>query len=139
VLGEPLGVDAALQRAIAQYMHRRSYDRHLRQLREALATRTRQGMKLISQHFPLSCAVSRPTGGFMCWIRGPQRFNAMEAADEALRRSVSIPPGPMCSVTGSFRNFVSLNLSYPWDDVREKKLLVLAELMAAAEGGTAQA
>lgn len=139
VLGEPLGVDAALQRAIAQYMHRRSYDRHLRQLREALATRTRQGLKLISQHFPLSCAVSRPSGGFVCWIRGPQGFNAMEAADEALRRSVSIPPGPMFSVTGSFRNFVSLNLSYPWDNVREKKLLVLAELLLSAEVDRAQA
>ena len=68
----------------------------------------------------------------MCWIRGPQRFNAMEAADQALRQSVSIPPGPLFSVTGSFRNFASLNLSYPWDQVREKKLLVLADLLAEA-------
>ncbi len=77
--------------------------------------------------------MSRPTGGFTCWIRGPQRFDAMRASEQALRNGVSVPPGPMFSVTGSFRNFVSLNLSYPWDGVREKKLKVLAELMESGE------
>jgi len=129
VLGEPLGVDAAMQRAIARYMQRRSYDRHIRQLREALASRMRRGLSLISQHFPESCAVSRPSGGFMCWVRGPKGLSAMDVADVALRQSVSIPPGPMFSITASFRNFFSLNLSYPWDDGSEKKLRVLADLL----------
>lgn len=132
VLGEPLGVDAALQRAIAQYMNRRSYDRHLRQLRESLASRMQQGLSLISKHFPLSCAVSRPAGGFTCWIRGPKEFDAMRTAEVALRQGVSIPPGPMFSVTGSFRNFLSLNLSYPWDATRQKRLQMLAEMMSEA-------
>lgn len=125
--------DVVLQHAIAQYMHQHSYDRHLRRMRDTIATRMRRGLTLISQHFPRSCSLSRPSGGFMCWLRGPSSFDSLPVAIDALEEDISILPGSLFSVTGSFRNFAGLNLSFPWDSAREAKVMRLAEYVACRQ------
>jgi len=112
----------ARQRAIAAFISSRSYDRHLRRLRESVSSRTRKGLSLIFQHFPESCTVSRPTGGFMCWVRGPKAFNAIEAARRAEERGVAFSPGPLFSVSHAFGNFIALNLSVAWTPETERQI-----------------
>ncbi len=136
---DPMAGDAMLQRAVAQYILRHSYDRHLRRMRAELEVRVRRGLNLIAQTFPAQCAVSQPSGGFMCWVRFPSGFDSLEAADRALRKGLSFLPGPLFSVTSSFRNFVGLNLSFPWTKEREGEFRALAEMFSAsALGGAAQ-
>ena len=121
--------DGALQRAVAEFMLKQSYDRHLRRLRETLTTRVRRGLALINQTFPRECAISSPTGGFMCWLRIAPQLDALEASRRALEFGIDLAPGPMFSVTHSFRNFVGLNLSHPWTSGGEQKLFAIAQLL----------
>lgn len=121
--------DWAMQQTIAEYLGKRSYERHLRRLREQLSSRMLRGLSLIFQRFPESCTVSRPVGGYLCWIRGPKAFNAMTAAKAALAMDLSISPGPLFSVTRAFGNFVALNLSHPWTPERERHIGLIGDLM----------
>ncbi|MDJ0389175.1 PLP-dependent aminotransferase family protein [Roseomonas sp. E05] len=122
--------DAARQRAVADYILQRQYERRLRRVQQALAARMQHGLSLIARHFPPSCAVSRPSGGFMCWIRGPREFDALAASRQALRLGISLAPGPIFSVTQAFENFIGLNFSFPWDAAQEEKLRTVGRLLA---------
>ena len=121
--------DGVVQRAIAEHITNSAYDRQLRRVRTILKERVARGLQLISEHFPSSCAVSLPTGGFMCWIRGPRDFDALKASPIALTHQISQPPGPMFSVTNSFSNFIALNLSLPWTEERVRKLKTVGALL----------
>lgn len=125
---DPLLSESAVQTAIVEYISQRSFDRHLRKVREQLAQRMRRGLGLVSQRFPATCAVSRPTGGFMCWIRSPSTFNSLAAAKAAVQ-GFSFSPGPLFSGNGSFRNFIGLNFSSPWDLQQEGHLEMLADMV----------
>jgi DNA-binding transcriptional MocR family regulator len=129
---EPLAADSALQEAVADFMSRRSYDRHLRQLREQLVARTSRGLSLISQKFPPHCAVSRPTGGYVCWVRGPKGFDSLAAARQFVKHGVSFAPGPMFSVTRAFGNFFALNLSGAWDSRQEEQISMIGSVLRGA-------
>lgn len=128
---DPPSESVAVQAALAEFILKRSYDRHLRVLRETLGTRMRRGLNIISQTFPQECAVSRPDGGFMCWIKAPRGFDAIEMAPLAHKLGISYAPGPIFSVTNSFRNFLAINLSLDWTPTEVQKLGRLADLLAS--------
>ena len=119
----------AHQRAIADFVGKRSYDRHLHVLQQTLAARVRKGMSLISQRFPDTCTVSRPSGGYMCWVRGPKNFSALSTSSRRRDRPTFIP-GPMYSVTRAFGNFLALNLSSAWTPQREDDLMDISRMLA---------
>ena len=126
---EPLMAEVATQLAIAEFMGRRSYDRHVRRLRQSLGARMRRGLVLVAQRFPSSCAVSHPAGGFTCWVRGPKGFDALSAAKRAARQGAGFAPGPMFSITRWFANFMALNFSHPWDQAAEDQIDTVARLL----------
>jgi DNA-binding transcriptional MocR family regulator len=128
--------DSMRQRAVAEYIQQRSHDRRLRVLRETLAARMQYGLELVARHFPQGCAVSRPAGGFMCWVRGPRDFDALAASRAALRLGASLAPGPMFSVTQSFETFVGLNLSFAWDAEREAQFRLIAGIISGQPDAT---
>ena len=71
----------------------------------AAAIAPQLGLSPISQKFPAHCAVSRPTGGHLCWVRGPKGFDSGVAAKQYVKHGIIFAPGPMFSVTRSFGNF----------------------------------
>ena len=124
-----MAAESATQAAVAEYVGRRGYERHLRKLRDRLADRMRRGLSLISQHLPDNCAVSRPQGGYLCWIRGPKGFDALLAAHSQVKRGIDLMPGPLFSVTGAFPNFFALNCSHPWTSGQEQQLEAIARTL----------
>ncbi|RXG83999.1 PLP-dependent aminotransferase family protein [Bradyrhizobium zhanjiangense] len=121
--------NVAIQRAIANYINLGVYERHLRHIREELGKRVRRGLSQISQTFPSTCSISHPSGGFMCWVRCQTGFDSLSGARKALEYRIGIPPGSLFSVTGSFHNFLGLNLSMPADLHRERMLQIVAEII----------
>jgi DNA-binding transcriptional MocR family regulator len=117
------------QRAVAEYMQTGNFNRHLRSLRTKLLARMEYGLTMIEQHFPSGCKVTRPSGGFMCWVEGPPDFDSVAACRDALARGVGLPPGPLFSVRESFRNCIGLNLSFPWTPDAEARLKAIGELV----------
>ncbi|WP_285673952.1 PLP-dependent aminotransferase family protein [Paralimibaculum aggregatum] len=130
-LDDIANLDGALQSALIHYFQKRSYDRHLRTLREELTRRMRFGMETLRNEMPRNCIISEPTGGFMCWMRVSSDFDSLEAAFKAVGRGISIAPGSLFSVTGSFRNFIGLNLSCPWSEDYCRRLGTLSDLIRA--------
>ena len=117
------------QHAVADYMQSGNFNRHLRNLRSKLPSRMEHGLSLIDRHFPAGCKVTKPSGGFMCWIEGPPGFDSVAACRGALARGVGLPPGPLFSVREAFRNCIALNLSFPWTPDAEARLKAIGELV----------
>lgn len=131
-LGGYVTNDRRVQRALAQYLASHSQDRNLRRIRDALAARMERGLRLLADNLSADCSVSRPTGGFMCWVRAPQRFRAGDAVSLLQKHDVGLLPGPVFSAAaGSFENFFALNLSFPWTPANEAKLVKICRLITA--------
>ena len=118
------------QRAVADYMQSGNFNRHLRSLRGRLGARMEREIALMEQYFPAGCKVTKPSGGFMCWVEGPPEFDSVAACRDALARGVGLPPGPVFSVREAFPNCIGLNLSFPWTPDAEQRLKVIGELIA---------
>ncbi|RWE21530.1 MAG: PLP-dependent aminotransferase family protein [Mesorhizobium sp.] len=121
--------NVAIQRAVGNYINLGVYDRHVRRIREELGKRVRRGLSQILQTFPTTCSISHPTGGFMCWVRCHTGFDSLKGARKAAEYRIGISPGSLFSVTGSFPNFLGLNLSTQADSHREHMLQTVAELI----------
>jgi DNA-binding transcriptional MocR family regulator len=121
----------ARQKAVAEFIGRRTYDKHVKKIKEAVSNRLHKGLSLVFQHFPENCAVSRPPTGYMCWVRGPKDFNALTLRSEKALMEF-LAPGPLFSCTRAFGNFFSLNLSHPWTPERERELARLGQALARA-------
>lgn len=132
-----LAGDWAIQRALADFLSRRSYEKHIRRQRETLAVRMRRGLSLVFQNFPESCTVSRPLGGYMCWVRGPKHFNALTAIKTERYDHLRLAPGPLFSVTRAFSNFIALNLSFPWTADREEEMATIGQALLDVQDGSA--
>lgn len=131
-LGGYVTHDWRLQRAVADYLSTRSQDRNLRQLRGTLSQRMERGLQFLADALPRDCSVTKPTGGFTCWVRAPQRFSSSAAVAALHQRDTGIMPGPVFSAANSFDNFFALNLSFPWTEENKARLAHIGELIAGA-------
>jgi DNA-binding transcriptional MocR family regulator len=124
------GNDAAMQQAIADYLNSHSHDRQLRRVRRLLVERMREGLALVKSAFPASVQVSKPSGGYMCWLRLPKQLSSMALLDHPDLRDSKFLPGPMFSVAAGFSNYIALNFSGEWTPGRRRALQDLGRLVA---------
>lgn len=134
-LGGHLANDDRRQGVVADFLRNRGHSRQSRRLRENLAQRMNHGLQLLADNMPSGCGISRPTGGFLCWIRVPRPFAVGAIAPALYKQDIGILPGPLFSATRSFENFFALNLSFPWTEANTGKILKLAEMTAKAVKG----
>src|SRR4030095_16822982 len=55
----------------------------------------------------------RPEGGAILWVQMPASVDALKLHEEALRRGISVAPGPIFSSTGRYRSCIRLNTGNP--------------------------
>ncbi|EHR01060.1 aminotransferase-like domain-containing protein [Bradyrhizobium sp. WSM471] len=123
--------DFRIQQALAEYLSCHSQDRHLRRIRDTLASRMERGLQLLGERLPAGCSISRPNGGYMCWVHAPQGFKSGRAARALHKQRVSILPGPVFSAAArSFENLFALNFSFPWTTTNEAKIGKIADSIA---------
>ena len=115
------------QLALAEYLGQGGYERHLRQLRSALAGQQRRMLAAIEQHFPEGTRVTQPEGGYFLWVVLPEPVDALALHRAALAQGISIAPGPMFSAKREFRNCIRLNYGQDWDDADVAVLGMLAK------------
>ncbi len=101
------------QLAIANYLQKGNYDRHLRKLRHLLEDQQSQMSNAIATHFPAGTKVSRPLGGYFLWIELPQEIDAMALYRLSLQQGISLAPGPIFSASGDYKNCIRLNYGLP--------------------------
>ncbi len=110
-----LATSVPSQLAIAEYLEEGGYDRHLRQLRHALAESLAQLRGLVLRHFPKGTRVSRPDGGYFLWVQLPDGVDTLLLHRQALAHGISIAPGALFSADQRFRSAMRLNGGHPRD------------------------
>jgi DNA-binding transcriptional MocR family regulator len=128
-----LGAAMPSQLALADYLGQGGYDRHLRQLRAALARQQGQMLAALAEHFPAGTRITRPQGGYFLWVVLPEQVDALALHRAALQAGIGIAPGPMFSAKREFRNCIRLNYGHPWDDTHAAAIATLGRLAAAGQ------
>ncbi len=119
------------QAALAEYLQQGSYDRHLRNLRQALKRQKDALVASVTRHFPAGVRLTRPGGGYLIWVDMPwDAADALTVYRAALSNQISIAPGPMFSNHGGFRNCLRLNFGHPWTPQTEKAIATLGQLVS---------
>ncbi len=125
-----LAASAPAQAALAAYLEKGGYDRHLRQLRHTLAVQQTQFMEAIARYFPAGTQATRPKGGYFLWVELPNNIDALRLHRQALAQGISIAPGPIFSAHHGFTNCIRLNYGHTSDARTEAALASLGQLVA---------
>ena len=128
-----LATAAPTQAAIAAYLEKGGFDRHLRQFRQQLALQQGEMLQAVARHFPKGTRATRPQGGYFIWVELPERIDTLQLHRAALGHGISIAPGPLFSATGG-GNFLRLNYGHPWNGGLEQGMATLGKLMGARGG-----
>ena len=128
-LARNISTPILLQLAIARFIERGGYDRHLRRIRRAYAARIQAMSQAIRLTFPPGTAVTSPGGGFILWVRLPNGVDLVALYRLAIQAGITIAPGCLFSTDPSlYRNCVRLNAAYMTDGTRTA-LQTLSELV----------
>lgn len=115
-LAASLATSVPVQAALATYLSRGHYERHLRALRARLRSLRDQYAELIAASFPAGTRISRPAGGYFLWIEMPAGVDALLLGREAMAAGISLAPGPLFSASRGFANCVRINCGHPLTD-----------------------
>ncbi len=131
-LTRTLSASAPAQGALADYLAKGGYDRHLRQLRHALSVQQSAMAQAVVRYFPPGTKATRPLGGYFLWIELPDHVDALEIHRSALSLGISVAPGPMFSAERKFQNCIRLNYGHPWDERTEAAMATLGRIVSDA-------
>jgi DNA-binding transcriptional MocR family regulator len=129
-LTSTLNTNVPAQIALAKYLERGGFDRHLRRLRTTLAGQQSRYIEAIAEAFPQGTRVTRPAGGYFLWLELPEGSDALQLQQRASQQGISIAPGPMFSATRGFGHCLRLNCGHPFDARIEGALTILGQLAA---------
>ncbi|MDM0047539.1 PLP-dependent aminotransferase family protein [Variovorax sp. J22R115] len=101
--------------AIAAYLDRGGYDRHLRRMRAALARYLAVAMEAVQTHFPAGTRMSAPQGGYFLWLELPESVDTTKLHALARERGISLAPGPLFSANRRFTHCLRLNYGHGGD------------------------
>jgi DNA-binding transcriptional MocR family regulator len=93
------------------------------------ATLTAKFATRILSEFPEGTCVSRPQGGYILWVRLPKGTDSVQLQQMALKKKISIAPGPVFSAQQTYREFIRVNCAIPWSPQVERGISTLAGLL----------
>ena len=126
-----LGASAPVQSALATYLERGGFDKHLRRLRHTLAAQQVHFIEAVGEHFPRGTRATRPAGGYFLWVELPPGVDALRLHQQALQQGISVAPGPIFSAARGFSNCLRLNYGHAWNARSEQAVATLGRLASA--------
>lgn len=127
-LTRTLAVASPVQEGVSNYLAKGGYDRHLRQLRQALWQQQLALSSAVLRHFPPGTRATRPEGGYFLWVELPAGVDALQLQHDASTLSISVAPGQMFSTRAAFVNCIRLNYGHPWSASLDDAIAVLGRL-----------
>jgi GntR family transcriptional regulator/MocR family aminotransferase len=88
-----LGGSPLLQAALADFVGRGGYDRHLARLRRTLRSRTQALGAALAREMPEGVHFTSPEGGYQVWVELPGGIDTRDVFADALRAGVLFAPG----------------------------------------------
>jgi DNA-binding transcriptional MocR family regulator len=117
------------QLALASYLASGGYEQHLRRLRRALRGTVDRFAFEIADRFPEGTRISHPAGGYLLWVQLPEGIDTVALQRKAVRKGLSVAPGPAFSASGAFGNYLRINAGHPWSERTRDALELLADLI----------
>ncbi|KQT42471.1 MULTISPECIES: PLP-dependent aminotransferase family protein [unclassified Methylophilus] len=124
-----LSASVPAQVALAKYLQKGGYDKHLRSLRHSLLLNQINFIKAIERYFPAGTRLTPPQGGYFLWVKLPDGVNALAVHRIALTNGISIAPGPIFSAQKKFTDYIRLNYGHIWDASIEVSLATLGNII----------
>jgi DNA-binding transcriptional MocR family regulator len=124
-----ISVSVPPQLAIASYLQKGGYDKHLRHLRHSLLIKQIKFIEAIEKYFPKGTRLTAPEGGYFLWVKLPNGVNALQIHQDALANGISIAPGPIFSAQKQFSDYIRLNYGHTWDSTIESALKTLGSII----------
>lgn len=128
-ISSTLATSIPAQRAIAAYLAKGGYDKHLRTLRHQLMMQQIQFSEAITQFFPHDIRLSLPNGGYFLWIKLPNNISGLDVHQRALAHHISIAPGSIFSASHHFKDYIRLNYGHAWTPDTEQALATLGKII----------
>jgi len=122
-----LASPALQQQALADFLQKGAYDRHLRQLRESFRFAVSRMSAAIQQRLPADTRISHPSGGFVLWVELPVDVDTFVLAQSLLKHGISIAPGSIFSASGRFKNCLRISCACVWGPAVEQALDCIAQ------------
>ncbi len=116
------------QMAIAEFLRTGGYDRSLRNLRTKYESQLSVVSKYVSEYFPDGTKLSRPQGGFFLWVELPKQINSIELQREAIKKKITIAPGPLFSTHKGYENYIRISCGFPLTPVIKDAIKTLGDI-----------
>jgi DNA-binding transcriptional MocR family regulator len=117
------------QLAIAQFIARGDYERHLSRIRSCCERQVELMTRTVCHHFPEGTKVTQPAGGFVLWVELPGKVDAVALFQQARAHKIGIAPGILFTAQQRYHNFLRLSYVTPWSDRIERAVSTLGRLI----------
>ncbi|MFO7286593.1 MAG: PLP-dependent aminotransferase family protein [Gammaproteobacteria bacterium] len=116
------------QHVVARYLAEGLHDRHLRRVREELATNFERFSDAIVDAFPRGTRLSRPGGGVVLWLELPGEVDGLSLFRAALAHRIGIAPGLIFSASGRYERFIRISAGVRFTPAVRRAIEVLGRL-----------
>lgn len=125
------GVTSPLQLAMADFIRRGDYVKHLKKIRLHLQQQSLQFIAYLQKHLPKEAKISQPAGGFVLWIEIAQ-LNTKKLRESAVANKLDIRIGESFSTLGLYSHCFRLNIGFSFAaELVELQLTQLVKLVNA--------
>ncbi len=107
-----LSVSPLLQHALVEFLASHHYEKHLKQLRQALERHKKQFYLYLKQYLPQDCEVYYYPTSYFLWIKLPKYMNSMQLYQDLLHEHISIAPSQLFTIPETPQNYIRLNCSF---------------------------
>lgn len=118
-----------LQAAVADFVRRGGYDRHLEVLRGRLRERRDVLLGALAEHMPEGTRWTRPDGGYQTWVELPEGIDSRTLLREAQSAGVMFSPGHQFHHDGRPSNGLRLTTALADDEEIRRGIEILGRLV----------
>lgn len=116
------------QLAIARFLARGGFDRHIAHARAGYAQRSARYAAAVAQHFPVGTRVAQPAGGTVLWVELPETLDTLTLYRRAHEARISFAPGALFTAQKRYRNALRLYTALRYDERSDAALRTLGQL-----------
>lgn len=117
------------QMLVREYIERGLMKARIRKNIEMYKEQMNAMLEAISREFPQDVKTVKPEGGMFIWVELPDKIDALELFEAAVKRKVAFVPGTHFYAEGGHKNTLRLNFTMVSVDKIQKGIKILGELI----------
>ncbi|MBU2936587.1 MULTISPECIES: PLP-dependent aminotransferase family protein [Pacificibacter] len=122
---------ATINQIAVNHVARAVFDSHVAGLRKVYGARLNAMLTALEAHMPHGVTWTSPEGGMFVWVTLPTSMSGKNLLEHALMQKVAFVPGAAFYADGATTNTIRLNFSMSDEDVIDKGIARLANVIRA--------